>query len=79
MQEKTLNKKENNIKNAEKYTLKYLNDLQHHFNLTDKQIITLMKNCIFKIKKTKKKHPPKKWWQIFQNTLLFKNIRIEKK
>ena len=48
-------------------------------NLTDKQIITLMKNCIFKIKKTKKKHPPKKWWQIFQNTLLFKNIRIEKK
>ena len=60
MQENLLNKKENNSKKAEKYILKYLNDLQYHFNLTNEQILTITKNCIFKLKK---KHPPKNWWQ----------------
>lgn len=66
MQENLLNKKENKIKNAEKYALKYFKDLQYHFGMTDEQTIKLMKNCIFQIKR---KHPPKKWWQIFENKL----------
>ena len=66
MQKNLLNKKENIIQNAEKYTLKYLNDLQHHFNLTNHQTIKILKNCIFKLKR---KHPPKNWWQFVKNKL----------
>lgn len=63
MQENLLNnKKENAVKSAEKYALKYFDDLQNHFNLTDIQLIKLLKNCISKVKRNS---PQKKWWQIF--------------
>ncbi len=63
MQENLLNKKkENNLKNAEKYAVKYFTDLQKHFNLTDLQLLKLIKNCGNRIKKDKIK---KKWWQFF--------------
>lgn len=64
MQENLLNnnKKENAVKSAEKYALKYFSDLQNHFSLTDIQLIKLLKNCISKLKRTS---PQKKWWQIF--------------
>ena len=43
-------KKEYKIKNAEKYVFKYFKDLQKHFNLSDAQLITLLRNCISEIK-----------------------------
>ena len=55
-------KKQNSMQSAEKYALKYFRDLQHHFNLTDIQMIQLLKNCISGLKKN---NFEKKWWQIF--------------
>ena len=62
MKENLLDKKEDNIKNAEKYALKYFSDLKAHFSLTDEQVLKVLKNCVLKLKR---KHPPNKWWQIF--------------
>ena len=63
MRENLLNKKNNtNIKAAEKYVVKYLLDLQTHFNISDIQLIKIMQNCLDSIKKKNKSN---KWWQFF--------------
>ena len=62
MRENLLNKKDNNIKAAEKYVGKYLLDLQNHFNLNDMQLIKILQNCLDSIKR---KNKPNKWWHFF--------------
>lgn len=62
MRENLLNKKDNSVQSAEKYALRYFDDLRKHFNLTDLQLIDLLKNCISRLKRN---NPQKKWWQIF--------------
>lgn len=62
MQENLLAQKEDSVKNAEKYALKYFSDLQAHFSLSDDEVLKVVKNCVSKLKR---KHPPNKWWQIF--------------
>lgn len=62
MQEHLLNRKDNNYKAAEKYALKYFDDLQNHFSLSDMQIIYILKNSLSKFKKRSNK---KKWWHFF--------------
>lgn len=62
MQENLLNKKDNNIKAAEKYVGKYLQDLQNHFGLNDMQLIKILQSCLNNIKR---KNKLKKWWQFF--------------
>lgn len=66
MRENLLNKKENNISNAEKYAMKYFEDLKNHFGLTNFQLIKILKNCISKLKD---RNCSKKWWQIFKNRI----------
>lgn len=60
MQENLLNKKDNNVKSAEKYVKKYVQDLQNHFGLNDMQIIKILQNSANFLKKRNK---TKKWWQ----------------
>lgn len=60
MQENLLNKKDNNVKSAEKYVKKYVQDLQNHFSLNDMQIIKILQNSVNFLKKRNK---TKKWWQ----------------
>ncbi len=60
MQENLLNKKDNNVKSAEKYVKKYVQDLQNHFSLNDMQIIKILQNSANFLKKRNK---TKKWWQ----------------
>lgn len=60
MQENLLNKKDNNVKSAEKYVKKYVQDLQNHFGLNDMQIIKILQNSVNFLKKRNK---TKKWWQ----------------
>lgn len=55
MQEHLLNRKDNNYKAAEKYALKYFDDLQTHFSLSDMQIIYILKNSLSKFKKRSNK------------------------
>lgn len=62
MQEHLLNRKDNNFKAAEKYALKYFDDLQKHFSLSDMQIINILKNSLNSFKKRVNK---KKWWHFF--------------
>lgn len=62
MRENLLNKKDNSVQSAEKYALRYFDDLRKHFNLTDLQLIDLLKNCISRLKRN---NHQKKWWQIF--------------
>ena len=62
MAENLLNRKDNNYKYAEKYVLRYFDDLQNHFSLTDGQIIHILKNTLLNFKKRVNK---KKWWQFF--------------
>ena len=44
MHENLLNKKDTNIKTAEKYVGRYLQDLQRHFALSDVQLQKILKN-----------------------------------
>ena len=60
MQENLLKKKDNNVKSAEKYVKKYVQDLQNHFGLNDMQIIKILQNSVNFLKKRNK---TKKWWQ----------------
>lgn len=62
MQENLLNKKDNNVKSAERYVKKYVQDLQNHFGLNDLQIIKILQNSVNFLKKRNK---TKKWWQFF--------------
>ena len=62
MQKKMLYKKENIIRNAQKHTLKYLYDLQMHFNLNNQQLKKILKNCIIKLNTDTEK---RNWWKIF--------------
>ena len=62
MQENLLNKKDNNIKSAEKYVQKYLQDLQNHFCISDMQLIKILQNSVTQLRKRNKS---KKWWQFF--------------
>ena len=50
MQRKMLDKNLDMSKIAEKYAMKYFSDLQKHFNLTNKQLIKILKSCVCKIK-----------------------------
>lgn len=59
MRENLLKRKDNNYKAAEKYALKYFDDLQTHFSLSDLQIISIIKNSLNKFKKRSRE---KKWW-----------------
>ena len=43
MAENLLNRKDNNYKSAEKYVLRYFDDLQNHFSLSDMQIVNILK------------------------------------
>ncbi len=62
MAENLLNRKDNNYKSAEKYVLRYFDDLQNHFSLSDMQIVNILKNTLLTFKKRTNK---KKWWQFF--------------
>ena len=62
MQENLLNKKDNNIKSAEKYVQQYLQDLQNHFCISDMQLIKILQNSVTQLRKRNKS---KKWWQFF--------------
>lgn len=62
MHENLLNKKDTNIKTAEKYVSRYLQDLQRHFALSDVQLQKILKNHLDCLKKREKQ---KKWWQFF--------------
>ena len=62
MQKNLLNKKENNVKAAEKYLFKYIRDLQKHFCISDVQLIKILQNTLNHIKKRNKSN---KWWQFF--------------
>lgn len=63
MQENLLNKKDSNTKIAEKYVGRYLNDLQKHFSLSDLQLMKILNNNVYLLKKRNKK---RKWWQFFK-------------
>ena len=62
MRENLLNRKDNNFRAAEKYALKYFNDLQKHFSLSDIQMIGIIKTALNRFKKRENQ---KKWWQFF--------------
>ena len=62
MRENLLNRKDNNFKAAEKYALRYFDDLQNHFALSDIQMINIIKTSLNSFKKRESK---KKWWQFF--------------
>lgn len=59
MRENLLNRKDNDYIAAQKYALKYFEDLQTHFSLSDIQIINIIKTSLDKFKKHSKE---KKWW-----------------
>lgn len=67
MRENLLNKRENNIKTAEKYISKYLYDLQKYFSLNNTQVIKILHNCLLKLKK---ENHEKKWWQFFKKNFI---------
>jgi hypothetical protein len=50
MQKNLLDKNDDISKIAEKYAMKYFSDLQKHFDLTNKQLIRVLKICVNKIK-----------------------------
>ena len=50
MQKNLLDKNDDISKIAEKYAMKYFSDLQKHFDLTNKQLIKVLKTCVNKIK-----------------------------
>ena len=62
MRENLLNIKDNNFKAAEKYALKYFDDLQKHYSLSDLQMVSIIKIILNRFRKKEKQ---KKWWQFF--------------
>ena len=63
MQENLLkNFAENEIKSAEKYLIKYLQDLQKHFLLTNNELIKILYSTINFLKRN---NQSKRWWKIF--------------
>lgn len=62
MTDSLLNKRDDNLKIAEKYIEKYTYDLQNHMELSDTQLVKLLNSCIAKIKR---KNTEKRWWQFF--------------
>jgi len=63
MQENLLkNPAKNEIKSAEKYLIKYLQDLQKHFLLTNEELIKILYSTTNFIKRN---NQPKRWWKIF--------------
>lgn len=52
-----------NIKKAEKYLLKYCDELKRHLELTDEQIIKVSKNAYWQLLA---KNTTKKWWNFFK-------------
>jgi len=67
MQEKLL-KSENIIdtKSAEKYLLKYLQDLQCHFSLNNSDVIKILQSIVGVLKQDNR---PKRWWHFFYNDI----------
>lgn len=67
MHEKLLKKEhKKEISSAEKYLLKYLQDLQNHFSLTNTDLIKILQSSINLIKKDNR---PKRWWKFFLNQI----------
>ena len=62
MNENVLDKKNDSPKIAKKHVMRYIDDLQRHFNLSDEQIVKILTESIASFKK---KDSTKKWWQIF--------------
>lgn len=52
----------NEIKSAEKYLIKYLQDLQKYFLLNNEELIKLLSSTIVLLKRN---NQPKRWWKIF--------------
>ncbi len=69
MPENLLNKKDNNLKMAEKYLGKYLFDLQKHFALSDYQLVKILNGNISRLKKKHKNmNFREKFFNIFKNS-----------
>ena len=62
MNENVLDRKNDSPKIAQKHILRYIEDLQRHFSLTDSQIIKILNHSAASFRK---KDTTKKWWQIF--------------
>lgn len=76
MNDRLLNKKNENMKIAEKYITKYISDLQMHMSLSNSQLIKLLNNCIVTIKFNSRKfdngyrkNTEKRWWQLFKKII----------
>lgn len=67
MQEKLLKKEyKKEISTAEKYLLKYLQDLQKHFTLTNTDLTKILQSSLNLIKKDNR---PKRWWHFGQKQI----------
>lgn len=55
------NSAENKIKKAEKYVLRYLNELKIHFTFSDEEISKVLQTLNRRFKKKSNKNTP--WWK----------------
>lgn len=62
MQENLLKQRDTNLKSAQKYMQRYLQDLQKHFGLDNKQLVKILQMSLNTLKKDVK---IKKWWNFF--------------
>ena len=62
MREFLLKQRDTNIKSAQKYMQKYLQDLQKHFGLDNQQLMKILQASLNNLKKDSK---IKKWWKFF--------------
>ena len=62
MRENLLKQRDTNIKSAQKYMQKYLQDLQKHFGLDNQQLMKILQASLNNLKKESK---IKKWWKFF--------------
>lgn len=62
MRENLLKQRDTNIKSAQKYMQKYLQDLQKHFGLDNQQLMKILQASLNNLKKDSK---IKKWWKFF--------------
>ena len=62
MRENLLKQRDTNIKSAQKYMQKYLQDLQKHFGLDNQQLMKILQASLNNLKKDSK---IKKWGKFF--------------
>ena len=62
MRENLVKQRDTNIKSAQKYMQKYLQDLQKHFGLDIQQLMKILQASLNNLKKDSK---IKKWWKFF--------------